>query len=73
MARCNHKEHWRVLRRHWTRSAFDGYKKRWSKYSDVVCLKCVTLWRTKAAYVEELEDAKHNEWRDALSRDDAAS
>lgn len=45
---------WVVVRRNARCSAFDGYRHKWSPYSDVQCHACGALWRTKAAYVDEL-------------------
>ncbi len=48
---------WLVLRRNYTRSAFNGGS-RWehSALSDVSCAKCGARWRTKAHYVRDLQD-----------------
>jgi hypothetical protein len=51
-----HKPQWRVLQRHYNRSAFNGYRVTPSAYSLVQCLKCDRIWRTRAAYVADLED-----------------
>lgn len=47
---------WRVARRHWACSAFEGYRRRYSEYSYVQCLACSAFWKTKAKYVESLKD-----------------
>ena len=45
---------WVVERYKSRRSAFDGYEVRASEYSAVRCKSCGMVWRTKAAYVEDL-------------------
>lgn len=47
---------WFVIRRHESCSAFTGYRRQWSEYSDVACRVCGSHWRTKADFVDELED-----------------
>lgn len=39
-------------------SAFNGYRRTQSEYSEVRCRKCGKIWRTKAAYVDSLPLAK---------------
>jgi hypothetical protein len=55
-----HRPSWRVVQRNYNKSAFNGYKKTYSDYSLVRCTVggCRSAWRTKAAYVAELPDAK---------------
>ncbi len=48
---------WLVLSRKCNYSAFNGYHHTPSDYSQVTCLKCPACWRTKAQYVDELDDA----------------
>jgi len=36
-------------------SAFNGYRRTSSDYSEVRCMQCRGIWRTKAAYVERLK------------------
>lgn len=55
--RREHRLGWRVLQRHGGASAFNGYRWRDSAYSLIRCTWCGREWRTKAAYVEQLEDA----------------
>lgn len=50
------KTRWIVTTREGNRSAFNGRRFTHSAYSEVVCLRCVNTWRTKAAYVSELPD-----------------
>lgn len=38
--------------------AFDGYRWQRSDYSEVHCLSCNAMGRTKAKYVDKLPDAK---------------
>jgi hypothetical protein len=52
-----HRPHWRVDVRNANHSAFNGYHRTWSAYSQVSCGQCGAVWRTKAAYVDALPDA----------------
>ena len=52
---------WRVTKRNYRSSAFDGYRTMSSDYSSVICLECGVLGRTKAAYVTYLKDVKPGE------------
>lgn len=59
---CHVREHreqgrWVVLQRHCNRSAFNGWRETWSHYSEIRCLECGAIWRTRAPYVELLKDA----------------
>ncbi len=55
---------WRVCIRKANYSAFSGDWWTPSDYSEVTtCLKCGMIWRTKAAYVDELKDMSEAEWR----------
>lgn len=58
------KSNWRVLDRNCNYSYFEAPKgcKHLSDYSTVVCLKCRAMGRTKAKYVDGLEDVKGGEW-----------
>ena len=47
---------WRVMQRHYQRSAFNGYRREYTSRSTVRCLVCGGTWRTKAGYVEDLLD-----------------
>jgi hypothetical protein len=47
---------WRVALRHGSASAFNGYRWAPSDFSEVQCLRCYAIWRTRAAYVERLPD-----------------
>lgn len=47
---------WRVERRNYSCSAFNGYRREWSAYSDVSCLECGHHWRTRAKYVGGLRN-----------------
>ena len=53
-----HRNRQAVIQRHGNASAFNGYRWQHSDYSSVICLApgCGEVWRTKAAYVEELPD-----------------
>ena len=48
---------WRVIDRLCNHSAFNGYRCTGSDYSLVKCLVCGALGRTRASYVDELQDA----------------
>jgi hypothetical protein len=55
----NRKEHfgsWVVTTRRANYSAFNGYHRTPSDYSEVRCTACSKRWRTKAAYVDQLPD-----------------
>jgi hypothetical protein len=56
----NHRPFWVVVQRNYNMSAFNGYRRTPSAYSLVRCEfgTCRAVWRTKAAYVAELPDAK---------------
>jgi hypothetical protein len=47
---------WRVVQRRCNHSAFNGYHKTWSDYSSVTCLVCDAVWRTKASYIDLIDD-----------------
>ena len=47
---------WVVTMRNCNQSAFNGYRVVYSDYSEVRCLRCHGVWRTKAAYVAKLKD-----------------
>lgn len=60
---CTNKAHrpaWVVVQRNYNMSAFNGYRKTWSEHSLVRCEVdgCRSAWRTRAAYVDGLPDAK---------------
>lgn len=50
---------WVVYQRKCNHSAFNGYRYTPSDYSDVGCQSCNRVWRTKAAYVDQLGDGHH--------------
>ncbi len=52
---------WVVRQRRCHHSAFAGYRRTPSEYSEVVCLSCGACGRTKAAYVDFLRDAESGE------------
>lgn len=52
------KKRWEVVQRQQNRSAFNGYHATSSDYSSIHCRACGRLWRSKAAYVRELPDAR---------------
>jgi hypothetical protein len=56
--RKEHFEHWVVTVRKANYSAFNGGRRTPSDYSEIRCTACPTRWRTKAAYVDQLSDAK---------------
>lgn len=47
---------WVVRQREGNQSAFNGGRWQPSAYSEVVCLECRSVWRTKAGYVSSLRD-----------------
>lgn len=47
---------WTVTQRQGNRSAFNGYRHARSDYSEVVCGNCGARWRTRAVYVNRLQD-----------------
>lgn len=49
---------WVVLTLRANYSAFNGYRRTPSDYSEVRCLECGRRWRTKAAYVDNLNVAE---------------
>ncbi len=54
---CEHKKDRSVIRivtYHANYSAFSGYRKTASDYSELECKVCGHLWRSKADYVEEI-------------------
>ena len=55
----SHRPFWVVTMRNYNQSAFSGYRKTYSEYSEVRCsfATCRSRWRTKAAYVAALPDA----------------
>lgn len=54
--RKSHRPHWVVTVRKANYSAFNGGRRTPSDYSEVRCPKCSGVWRTKAAYVDDLPD-----------------
>lgn len=54
--RREHFAHWVVTIRKANYSAFSGYRRTPSAYSEVYCTACPTRWRTKAGYVDRLPD-----------------
>lgn len=53
-----HRPFWTVVQRNYNMSAFNGYRRTPSQYSEVRCsfAMCRSVWRTKAAYVADLPD-----------------
>ena len=49
-------QHWLVKKRGYNNSAFNGRRFTPSDYSEVICLRCNGSWRTKASYVDTLQD-----------------
>lgn len=49
---------WVVIKRRGSHSAFNGYRWKASDYSEVFCVVCRALGRTKAAYVSQLPDGE---------------
>lgn len=55
ICRCEHgRTHWACMQYKCNHSAFNGYHYTPSDYSEVTCMACGSVWRTKAAYVAEL-------------------
>ena len=52
------KVNWVVTGRRCNYSAFNGYHRTSSDYSQVHCRKCRGVWRTKADYVDRLSDGE---------------
>lgn len=53
----NPREHWRVTQYKCNHSKFNGSRKTWSDYSEVLCLGCLGRWRSRAKYIEALAKA----------------
>lgn len=49
---------WVIVQWRSNRSAFNGYRRTSSDYSEIRCNQCGTFWRTKAGYVDDLPTAK---------------
>jgi len=58
------KSNWRVIHRMCNYSAFESpkYGPHPSNYSTVSCIKCTSTGRTKAKYVNGLEDIDKQKW-----------
>jgi len=52
---------WVVIARKCNHSAFNGYHCTSSRYSEVYCIGCGAIGRTKAAFVNKLKDGKLEE------------
>lgn len=63
VCQCGTREAWRVTARNCNYSAFNGYRRTYSDYSEVTCDRrlggCGRFWRTKAAYVAALPSGSH--------------
>ncbi|QDN64365.1 hypothetical protein [Streptomyces sp. S1D4-14] len=57
-----HRPAWRVLVRRANYSAFNGYHRTPSDYSELCCRTCGAVWRTKAAYVDTVPDAEDGDY-----------
>lgn len=53
----DHRQYWVVDVRRANYSAFSGYHRTPSAYSQLRCTQCPAIWRTKAKYVDEIPDA----------------
>ena len=61
-AACRAKDHRHVVvDRNCNYSAFNGYRQMWSRYSLIRCIDTGALWRTAAAYADDLPDARPDE------------
>ena len=49
-----HREHWEILQYRCNHSRFNGGHYTPSDYSQLRCSLCGRVWRTKAAYVEQM-------------------
>ena len=47
---------WVVSQRNWNSGSFVKEGGEWSRYSDVRCLQCGAIGRSKSKYVDELDD-----------------
>lgn len=47
---------WVVDHRNCNHSAFNGYNETPSRWSQIRCIRCGAIWRSKAAYVDKLKD-----------------
>lgn len=54
--RADHQASWVVRAREANYSAFNGYRRTPSIYSEVICPICLRRWRTRASYVGSLPD-----------------
>ncbi len=58
VCRCGNRDAWRVWTLLANYSAFNGYRRTYSDYSEVSCEReeggCGAIWRTKARYVHSL-------------------
>lgn len=59
--RKNHRPYWRMAVRKANYSAFNGYRRTPSAYSQLTCLECRGVWRTKAACVAATPDLGRGE------------
>ena len=57
VSRQEHRSAWVVTVRKANYSAFNGYQRTTSDYSQIHCGRCQRTWRGKAAYVDSLLDA----------------
>jgi hypothetical protein len=55
--KCGSRGAWRIVHYRCNYSAFNGYRCTASDYSLITCEDCGAMWRTKAAYVNELQYA----------------
>jgi hypothetical protein len=53
---------WRVSQRQCNHSAFNGYRRMSSRYSEIMCLHCGAVWRTAASYVPKLSGISLEEY-----------
>jgi len=56
-----HSDHWVVTQYRCNHSAFSGYHRTYSDYSEVWCPVCPRAWRTKASYVNTLPVVSYEE------------
>jgi hypothetical protein len=68
----DHHGHWVVRHYRCNYSAFNGYHRTPSEYSQVWCPICPRMWRTKAGYVDSLPVVNREDLEQAI-RDGAAA
>lgn len=66
---CTAKNHRHVVvDRNCNYSAFNGYRRTWSRYSLIRCMDTGAFWRSAGKYVDDLPDARPDEDRVTVYR-----